>query len=90
MDDLALALAAGLVAAFNPCGFALLPSYLALLVADPIVGAATEFQGALSERLEAIGVWWVAVACAALTAGALLAGRTARHRKATRTGSSAS
>jgi cytochrome c biogenesis protein CcdA len=33
MDDLALALAAGLVAAFNPCGFALLPSYLALLLA---------------------------------------------------------
>ena len=35
MDDLALALAAGLVAAFNPCGFALLPSYLALLLAGP-------------------------------------------------------
>lgn len=31
----ALALAAGLVAAFNPCGFALLPAYLTLLVADP-------------------------------------------------------
>jgi cytochrome c biogenesis protein CcdA len=35
MDKVPLALAAGLVAAFNPCGFALLPSYLALLVADP-------------------------------------------------------
>jgi cytochrome c biogenesis protein CcdA len=31
---LALALAAGLVAAFNPCGFALLPAYLTMLVAD--------------------------------------------------------
>lgn len=31
----ALALAAGLVAAFNPCGFALLPVYLTLLVAGP-------------------------------------------------------
>ncbi len=31
---LALALLAGGVAAFNPCGFALLPAYLSLLVAD--------------------------------------------------------
>ncbi|GAA2094565.1 cytochrome c biogenesis CcdA family protein [Actinomadura alba] len=38
MDEIALALAAGLVAAFNPCGFALLPSYLVLLVADPGAG----------------------------------------------------
>lgn len=30
----ALALAAGLVAALNPCGFAMLPAYLALLVGD--------------------------------------------------------
>jgi cytochrome c biogenesis protein CcdA len=35
VNDVPLALTAGLVAAFNPCGFALLPSYLALLVADP-------------------------------------------------------
>jgi len=36
---LALALVAGAVAAFNPCGFALLPPYLALLVAgDPGAG----------------------------------------------------
>ncbi|WP_061298350.1 cytochrome c biogenesis CcdA family protein [Herbidospora cretacea] len=35
MDDVALALAAGLVAAFNPCGFAMLPSFLALLVSGP-------------------------------------------------------
>jgi cytochrome c biogenesis protein CcdA len=32
--DLALALAAGLVAALNPCGFAMLPAYLALVVRD--------------------------------------------------------
>lgn len=31
---LALAFAAGMVAAFNPCGFALLPAYLTLLIAD--------------------------------------------------------
>jgi cytochrome c biogenesis protein CcdA len=35
MENLTLALAAGLLAAFNPCGFALLPSFLALLVAGP-------------------------------------------------------
>lgn len=36
MDDipLALALVAGAVAAFNPCGFALLPAYLTVLVVD--------------------------------------------------------
>lgn len=32
--DLALALAAGLVAALNPCGFAMLPAYLALVVRE--------------------------------------------------------
>lgn len=32
---LALALVAGAVAAFNPCGFALLPAYLTMLVARP-------------------------------------------------------
>ncbi|GAA0405260.1 hypothetical protein Acor_23070 [Acrocarpospora corrugata] len=31
---LTLALAAGTVAAFNPCGFAMLPAYLTLLIAD--------------------------------------------------------
>ncbi|MEU8659272.1 cytochrome c biogenesis CcdA family protein [Actinoplanes philippinensis] len=34
-DTITFALAAGLLAAFNPCGFALLPSFLALLVAGP-------------------------------------------------------
>ncbi|MFC4071703.1 cytochrome c biogenesis CcdA family protein [Actinoplanes subglobosus] len=35
METITFALAAGLLAAFNPCGFALLPSFLALLVAGP-------------------------------------------------------
>ncbi len=35
MDTITFALAAGLLAAFNPCGFALLPSFLAILVAGP-------------------------------------------------------
>lgn len=38
MEEISLALAAGSVAAFNPCGFALLPSYLTLLVAAPGAG----------------------------------------------------
>ena len=33
-DLVGLAFAAGLVAALNPCGFALLPAYLALVVGD--------------------------------------------------------
>jgi cytochrome c biogenesis protein CcdA len=36
--NLALALAAGLVAAVNPCGFALLPAYLSILVLDEAAG----------------------------------------------------
>jgi cytochrome c-type biogenesis protein len=35
---LGLALVAGAVAAFNPCGFALLPAYLGLIVAGPAPG----------------------------------------------------
>lgn len=53
MDVVPLALAAGLVAAFNPCGFALLPSYLALLVAVPGAG----------------GIWRALRLSAAMTAG---------------------
>jgi cytochrome c biogenesis protein CcdA len=36
---LALALVAGAVAAVNPCGFALLPAYLAMLVTDAPAGS---------------------------------------------------
>ncbi|MFD9950214.1 cytochrome c biogenesis CcdA family protein [Nonomuraea sp. NPDC059023] len=41
MNDLPLALAvtAGSVAAFNPCGFALLPAYLSMLLGDERGGA---------------------------------------------------
>jgi cytochrome c-type biogenesis protein len=41
---LALALVAGAVAALNPCGFALLPAYLSLLVAAPQDGSASGSQ----------------------------------------------
>ncbi len=53
MEEIPLALAAGLVAAFNPCGFALLPSYLTLLVASGDSG----------------GIWRALRLSAAMTAG---------------------
>lgn len=54
--QLSLALAAGLLAALNPCGFALLPAYLSLVVA----GDGTDPGGALRRAL---------VMSAAMTAG---------------------
>ncbi|WP_029252320.1 cytochrome c biogenesis CcdA family protein [Paraoerskovia marina] len=44
---LGLALVAGAVAAFNPCGFALLPAYLTLLVAQPPEGGDESQAGAI-------------------------------------------
>lgn len=47
-EELTLALAAGLLAAVNPCGFALLPAYLSLLVVDEAdVGRAPAVRRAL-------------------------------------------
>lgn len=46
--DLALALAAGLVAALNPCGFAMLPAYLALVVRDVDTSRAAALGRALA------------------------------------------
>ena len=62
----ALALAAGLVAAFNPCGFALLPAYLAIVVADDAAhdGAGGRGGRALGRALRmtaAMSVGFVAV-----------------------------
>lgn len=44
----AVALAAGLVAAFNPCGFALLPAYLALVLGDRSPSSAAAVRRALA------------------------------------------
>ena len=47
-QELTLALAAGLLAAVNPCGFALLPAYLSLLVVDEAdIGRAPAVRRAL-------------------------------------------
>jgi cytochrome c biogenesis protein CcdA len=47
-DLVGLAFAAGLVAALNPCGFAMLPAYLALVVRDNSGSAATAVGRALA------------------------------------------
>jgi cytochrome c biogenesis protein CcdA len=54
-DGLGLAFAAGLVAALNPCGFAMLPAYLALVV-----------RGEGSSRISAVGRALAATAAMAL------------------------
>jgi cytochrome c-type biogenesis protein len=46
-SELLLAFSAGLVAAVNPCGFALLPAYLSLLVLDGTAGRGTAVRRAL-------------------------------------------
>jgi cytochrome c biogenesis protein CcdA len=46
--DLALALAAGMVAAINPCGFALLPAYLSFLLIDSGGGRSRAVSRALA------------------------------------------
>jgi cytochrome c biogenesis protein CcdA len=47
-DLVGLAFGAGLVAALNPCGFAMLPAYLALVVRTDDVGRRTAFGRALA------------------------------------------
>jgi len=74
--SLSLALAAGLVAAVNPCGFALLPAYLSVLVSG---GAAR--AGAVGRALAATGAMtlgFVAVFGAFGALAAPLAGSVAR------------
>lgn len=47
-SELLLAFSAGLVAAVNPCGFALLPAYLSMLVLDGAAGRVTAVRRALA------------------------------------------
>jgi cytochrome c biogenesis protein CcdA len=74
--DVALALAAGLVAAVNPCGFALLPAYLSFLINDESVGRrgaalrALALTGAMTAGFVLVfGVFGLLVAPLAGTAG---------------------
>ncbi|MES9538666.1 cytochrome c biogenesis protein CcdA [Actinomadura sp. NPDC000600] len=47
-----------------------------------VVGAAAEIQGALSDWVDRLGIWWIAAAFAALTAGTAAARMLRRHRTA--------
>lgn len=58
---LAFALVAGAVAAFNPCGFALLPAYLGLLVADEAPGGRAAAVGRAARFAAGMSVGFVAV-----------------------------
>ena len=46
--DLAFPLAAGLIAAFNPCGFAMLPAYLAFFLGHELKNPPDGYQGFLN------------------------------------------
>jgi cytochrome c biogenesis protein CcdA len=59
-DLIGLAFGAGLVAALNPCGFAMLPAYLALVVRGEGTGALTALSRALAATA-AMAVGFVAV-----------------------------
>jgi cytochrome c biogenesis protein CcdA len=59
-DLIGLAFGAGLVAALNPCGFAMLPAYLALVVRDNGTGALTAL-GRAAAATAAMAVGFLAV-----------------------------
>ena len=46
--DLAFPLAAGLIAAFNPCGFAMLPAYLSYFLGQEVENQPDGYQGFLN------------------------------------------
>jgi cytochrome c-type biogenesis protein len=58
---LALALGAGMVAAINPCGFALLPAYLSLVVLDETVGGRWAAVGRALALTSALTLGFLAV-----------------------------
>jgi cytochrome c-type biogenesis protein len=75
---LALAVAAGMLAAVNPCGFALLPAYLSLLIAGDSGGRGTAVVRALSTTA-AMTAGFVAVFGLFGLAVAPVAGSVQRH-----------
>ncbi len=76
--ELVLALTAGLVAAFNPCGFALLPTYLAVFLGNQgsrrsVVGRALVVGAAVTTGFVAVfGVAGALIAVLSVTLGAWL------------------
>ncbi|HET6921433.1 MAG TPA: cytochrome c biogenesis protein CcdA [Jiangellaceae bacterium] len=80
-DTLLLAATAGMVAAFNPCGFALLPAYLSLLVgrggAGSPVGRALAAAAAMTAGFAAVfGAFGLVVVPLALSLGRYLSWAT--------------
>lgn len=77
-DTLLLALTAGMLAAFNPCGFALLPAYLSLLVNEGYaVGRALVAAAAMTAGFVAVfGAFGLVVVPLALSLGTYLSWAT--------------
>jgi cytochrome c biogenesis protein CcdA len=77
-DTLLLAATAGMVAAFNPCGFALLPAYLTLLLAgDGSVSRALAATAAMTSGFVAVfGAFGLVVVPLALSLGTYLSWAT--------------
>ncbi|WP_248962104.1 cytochrome c biogenesis CcdA family protein [Sphaerisporangium perillae] len=76
---LALAFTAGTVAAFNPCGFAMLPAYLTMLIADdgrdrrgPLVRALVLPAAMTAGFVTVFGLFGLAVTALAVSAGRYL------------------
>ncbi|MEV0589919.1 cytochrome c biogenesis CcdA family protein [Nonomuraea cavernae] len=76
---LALALTAGTVAAFNPCGFAMLPAYLTLLINDeqaarpgPVVRALILSAAMTAGFVTVFGLFGLAVTALAVSVGGYL------------------
>jgi cytochrome c-type biogenesis protein len=80
-DTLLLAVTAGMVAAFNPCGFALLPAYLSLIVshdsaADPVARALAATSVMTAGFVAVFGAFGLVVVPLAISLGTYLSWAT--------------
>lgn len=79
-------MAAGTLAALNPCGFALLPVYLVRVLgggdaADPVIELAGDVQGWLAGAVDRLGVAAVAAGFLAIVAAAAAIARRWRRTR---------
>jgi cytochrome c biogenesis protein CcdA len=80
-DTLLLAVTAGMLAAFNPCGFALLPAYLTLLISrgsegNPVTRALTASTAMTAGFVAVFGVFGLVVVPLAISLGTYLSWAT--------------
>lgn len=80
-DTLLLAVTAGMVAAFNPCGFALLPAYLTLLISrgtegNPVARALTASAAMTAGFVAVFGAFGLVVVPLAISLGTYLSWAT--------------